>query len=89
MSGYCATCNNTGSIDCHCGGDLCVCGEEEIECPECGGGFVEDDDYDAIDWSNPSVIPCKRGENCNWPACSLECDGRPGRSLTAAEGRQK
>ena len=32
--GYCATCNNTGSIDCHCGGDMCVCGEEEIKCPE-------------------------------------------------------
>lgn len=56
--GYCATCNNTGSIDCHCGGDLCVCGDEEIECPECGGGFGEEDDYDdfigydAGEWNN-------------------------------------
>lgn len=46
---YCATCNNTGYIDCHCGGDLCVCGEEEIECPECGGmiGFDDDEELDA------------------------------------------
>lgn len=56
--GYCATCNNTNFIDCHCGGDLCVCGEEEIECPDCGGGFVCDDpdDYDegfdAGEWNN-------------------------------------
>lgn len=54
--GYCATCNNTGFIDCHCGGDLCVCGEEEIECPECGNGFADDDDYeegfDADEWNN-------------------------------------
>jgi hypothetical protein len=39
---YCATCNNTGSIDCHCGGDLCVCGDEDIECPDCDpyGEFI-------------------------------------------------
>jgi len=42
---YCATCNNTGSIDCHCGGDLCVCGDEEIPCPDC----VEDDDFNEGD----------------------------------------
>lgn len=44
--GYCDTCQNTGWIDCHCGGDLCVCGEEEIECPSCSG--VEDDDEDDL-----------------------------------------
>lgn len=62
--GYCATCNNTGMIDCHCGGDLCVCGDEEIECPECGGGFAcdeIDDDYDegfdAGEWNNPPSKP--------------------------------
>lgn len=26
-----------------------------------------------------SVIPCKRGARCNWPACPQDCDGRPGR----------
>lgn len=35
--GYCDTCQNTGYVDCHCGGDLCVCGAGEIECPVCGG----------------------------------------------------
>lgn len=35
--GYCATCNNTGSIDCHCGGDLCICENNgEMPCPDCG-----------------------------------------------------
>jgi hypothetical protein len=64
MAGYCATCNNTGYLDCHCGGDLCVCGEEEVECPECGSGFAEDDDdflleegRDAGEWNNlPKVV---------------------------------
>ncbi len=51
--GFCDHCQNTGSVDCHCGGDLCVCGEEEIECPRCHGAsadqgyapFEDDDDY--------------------------------------------
>lgn len=35
--GYCFTCNNTGIVDCECGGDLCVClNNGEIPCPECG-----------------------------------------------------
>jgi hypothetical protein len=53
---YCATCNNTGYIDCHCGGDLCVCGQEEIECPECTDGpddeFWLEEGYDAGEWNN-------------------------------------
>lgn len=45
---YCCECNNTGMVDCYCGGDLCVCennGEEP--CPHCDGGeaFFRDDDY--------------------------------------------
>jgi len=36
--GYCAECNNTGMVDCHCGGDLCVCDNNgEEPCPMCGG----------------------------------------------------
>jgi len=28
------------------------------------------------------TIPCHRGGHaCRWPACSMDCDGRPGRSL--------
>ena len=35
--GYCDTCNNTGWMNCYCGGDLCVCENQgEMECPECG-----------------------------------------------------
>lgn len=41
---YCDRCQNTGYIDCHCGGDLCVCGLQEIPCPQCGG--LPDDDFD-------------------------------------------
>lgn len=37
-SHYCFHCNNTGYVDCHCGGDLCVClNYGERECPACGG----------------------------------------------------
>lgn len=48
MSGYCCTCNNTGEIDCYCGGDLCVCGQEVEPCPDCDGGAAqnhEDEDF--------------------------------------------
>ena len=34
---YCPACHNTGEVDCYCGGDLCVCGREVEECPECDG----------------------------------------------------
>jgi hypothetical protein len=52
MSGYCCTCNNTGEIDCHCGGDLCVCGQEVEPCPACDGGAAQnynDDDLTEIE----------------------------------------
>jgi hypothetical protein len=32
---YCQHCNNSGTIVCHCGGDLCACGLEWYECPYC------------------------------------------------------
>lgn len=29
-----------------------------------------------------SVIPCHRGgHHCAWPACALDCDGRPGAAI--------
>ena len=34
---YCGECQNSGVIDCYCGGDMCVCGEQEVLCPVCGG----------------------------------------------------
>lgn len=29
------TCNGYGTLLCHCGGDLCVCGRDGEECPGC------------------------------------------------------
>lgn len=48
--GYCDRCNNTGMVDCHCGGDLCVCDQYELVCPRCHGesgieSTNSDDDY--------------------------------------------
>lgn len=40
--GYCTHCNNTGYIDCYCGGHLCVCennGEEP--CPFCDQSWFD------------------------------------------------
>ena len=59
--GWCSHCQNTGSVECYCGGDLCICdnyGEEP--CPFCdgGSGFYCDDpddieeEYDAGEWNN-------------------------------------
>ncbi len=34
---WCDECHNTGEIDCHCGGDLCVCRNNgSMPCPKCG-----------------------------------------------------
>lgn len=34
---WCPTCHNTGYIECYCGGDNCVCGNNgEMPCPRCG-----------------------------------------------------
>jgi len=45
--GYCSECNNTGWLDCYCGGDLCVCENNgEYPCPYCDGGAACDDDCD-------------------------------------------
>ena len=36
---YCYVCSDTGSIPCHCGGDLCIClNHGEKPCPNCGYG---------------------------------------------------
>lgn len=40
--GYCFECNNTGTVNCECGGDLCVCmNNGEMPCPVCGGSPYE------------------------------------------------
>lgn len=44
-----AYCDGYGSMVCHCGGDLCVCGEDGDQCIGCEKcdrddlGFMEDD----------------------------------------------
>lgn len=35
---YCDHCQNMGTVECYCGGDMCVCGDEEIPCPSCPRG---------------------------------------------------
>lgn len=39
---YCDRCQNTGEVNCYCGGDLCVCGRQEIACPRCDGRSADD-----------------------------------------------
>lgn len=35
---WCDRCQGTGSVDCHCGGDLCICQNGgEKDCARCGG----------------------------------------------------
>lgn len=37
-----------------------------------------------------SVIPCHRGGNeCKWPACAQDCDGRPGRDAAEKQWTQQ
>lgn len=47
--GYCDLCNNTGEVDCHCGGDLCACGQEVEPCPGCDGGDAILGEYETED----------------------------------------
>lgn len=44
----CPRCSGWGEIDCHCGGDLCVCENYgQAACPLCGGeGEVSDALYE-------------------------------------------
>jgi hypothetical protein len=50
---WCDHCHNTGELDCHCGGDLCVCDNYgTYPCPHCDGGDgddIETADADDID----------------------------------------
>lgn len=42
---YCHHCNNTGWVNCYCGGDLCVCENQgEEPCFACEG--AEDDEFE-------------------------------------------
>jgi hypothetical protein len=48
---WCDACQNMATVDCLCGGDLCVClNYGERDCPKCGGvSAYEDDDDESRD----------------------------------------
>lgn len=47
---YSGTCGGNGTLDCHCGGDLCVCHNHgEVECYGCADCSPWDDDEDGYD----------------------------------------
>lgn len=81
MSGWCEHCQNTGALDCHCGGDLCVCANNgEYPCPYCDGVPEGDDDLDDICLTcqgkgtvNPLTAP--KGFFCAGVADCPDCDG--------------
>lgn len=56
MRPYCERCQNTGEIDCYCGGDLCVCGGDSgygtNVCPDCDSVLDDELDYDPWDGGN-------------------------------------
>jgi len=47
-------CGGTGTLNCHCGGDLCVCHNHgEVECPGCPDCDRGDEDgFDDRDWED-------------------------------------
>jgi hypothetical protein len=46
---WCDECQNTGFTECLCGGDMCACGAEEINCPDCKGvNYIEGDEGDEV-----------------------------------------
>lgn len=38
----CDRCDGSGEVTCYCGGDLCLCGYGEVDCPVCGGELGTD-----------------------------------------------
>jgi hypothetical protein len=50
---YCDRCNNTGEVDCRCGGDLCVCGRQELPCPQCDGASADQYPWHEDDEDHP------------------------------------
>ena len=63
-------CHGYGTLTCHCGGDLCVCGLDGVEClgcPDCEPNDEEDDDDDF----NPDACPVCGSNEGNAPICSM------------------
>lgn len=60
--GYCDRCNNTGEVDCHCGGDLCVCGRLELPCPKCHGASADPAFDQAGDYDDDDIEQLRQGQ---------------------------
>ena len=46
---WCDYCCGTGTLDCYCGGDLCICENNgEYECPHCYGDYDEDAELEEL-----------------------------------------
>ena len=46
---HCDYCEGSGIVNCYCGGDICLCGDEETECPQCNGGVWPDGGEEAAE----------------------------------------
>lgn len=73
---YCDACQNTGWLDCHCGGDLCLCDNNgEYPCPHCDG-MPDDDECPTCKGKgtvNPLTAP--KGFFCAGTTDCPHCDG--------------
>lgn len=69
-------CYGTGELECHCGGDLCVCGLDTLPCPGCPDCADQDDDQtDAFDEADRECGKIKKGQ-CNRAGdtyCQFHC----------------
>lgn len=71
-SGLADGCGGSGTIDCHCGGDFCVChhhGSVECDgCEDCYAGRDDGDDYDSDDYCDADVDCDYDDDEDDWPA---------------------
>lgn len=61
MSEY--PCSGSGIMRCHCGGDLCVCGDDGEQCVGCENCERFDDEYEEDPMSNDNHTPTKAAED--------------------------
>ena len=55
---WCEHCYGTGTLDCLCGGDLCICERNgEYECPFCHGEYDDENDMLHDDENDEPVLP--------------------------------
>jgi hypothetical protein len=59
-----AYCDGYGSLVCHCGGDLCVCGSDGEQCIGCEKCEREDDYYEDDPAPMPPSNPVHKTDSC-------------------------